>query len=309
MLLAHGTYQSLTHAMINYLYSLKNITDVAAYEVFDGGEKKEGVLVRRFPLSLDENYRDNNSKILMKCIKIPKSGIKMISSEGADVICLDIANHVKPRRIMLLRGTLCNDDIELVEGLWRIYSNQVALLDSKERDALTRLPNRQTLETTLNDVLVFYRGKNIKKYPKKSWLAIMDIDHFKRVNDEYGHLYGDEVLLQFARLMERIFRQTDFLFRYGGEEFVIIMNNCDDKSAFETLDRFRRAVDEYVFPSGHVSVSIGYALIDPMAPASLLLEYSDRALYYAKEHGRNQVMNADRLESTPPKREGSVDLF
>ena len=309
MLLAHSSYQSLTHAMIHYFKSLENVVDVAAYEVFGDTSKGEDILIRRFPLSLDEDYRDDNTVILMKCIETARGGVKKITHDGSQWVFLDVANSVKPRRVILIKGEITADEMDFVEGLYSVYSNQVALLDSKERDVLTRLLNRQTLEITLNEVITFYRGKNVKTLDNRSWLAVLDLDHFKRVNDEFGHLYGDEVLLQFARLMEKTFRHSDFIFRYGGEEFVIILNNCGADGAQEVLERFRTVVENHPFPSGHVTVSIGYALIDPIAPPNTLLEYADRALYAAKGRGRNQVVNANTLKTHSPKTMGSVDLF
>ena len=208
----------------------------------------------------------------------------------------------------MLNGKASPDDMSIIEGLYRVYANQVALLDSKERDALTHLSNRQTLAMTLNDIIVFYRSRRIRKELKYSWVAILDIDHFKHVNDQFGHLYGDEVLLHFSYLMEKIFRHTDFLFRYGGEEFVVIINNCDEKGAKLSLERFREAVRVYDFPSGHITVSIGCTMIDSIVPSSLLLERADRALYHAKGNGRNQVVLFNDLEPESLT-SGGVELF
>ncbi|MBT3309071.1 MAG: GGDEF domain-containing protein [Gammaproteobacteria bacterium] len=309
MLFAHNTYQSLTHAIIHYFNSLDGVEEVAAYEIFGDVAKSEDVLIRRFPISLDEIDRDDNLNLIMRNLAESRGGVSLTEGEaGEPWIFLDVFNNVKPRRVILLKGALNETDMAIIEGLHRIYSNQVALLDSKERDALTHLLNRQTLEVTLNDIIVFYRGKDVRSQPKKSWIAILDIDFFKRVNDEFGHLYGDEVLLHFSRLMDKTFRHSDFLFRYGGEEFVVIINSCDEAAVELTLQRFRETVEAHAFPSGNITVSIGYTLIDRIAPPALLMEYADRALYYAKEHGRNQVKNFNTMEEGVTK-EGDIDLF
>lgn len=308
MLLAHNTYQSLTHAIIHYFHSLDGIEDVAAYEVFGDPGNSDDLLIRRFPISLDEVSRDDNVDLIIKCLKQSRGGVSRVNETEGNWIFLDVVNKVKPRRVILMKGAVSSTDMAIIDGLYRIYSNQVALLDSKERDALTHLLNRQTLDVTLNDIIVFYRGKNVRSQSKKSWLAILDIDYFKRVNDEFGHLYGDEVLLHFSRLMDKTFRHSDFLFRYGGEEFVVVINSCDEADVEHSLQRFREAVAAHQFPSGSITVSIGYTLIDPIAPPALLLEYADRALYYAKEHGRNQVKNFNTMEEALTK-EGDIDLF
>ena len=309
MLLAHNSYQSLTHAILHYFSSMEGVQEVASYEVFFGSGRPDNFSIRRFPLTLDEDYRDDNTDLLTRHMQSSKGGVKLIEEVGVPWIMLDVAKSVKPRRIILIKGKVSDNRMTIVEGLYSVYANQVALLDSKERDVLTRLPNRQTLDQTLSDILVFYRGKKARATFKHSWVAVLDIDHFKSINDRFGHLYGDEVLLHFSSVMEKCFRHTDFLFRYGGEEFVVIMNNTDNKGAFETLERFRQAIEEYEFPSGRVTVSIGYTLIDPIAPPSLHLEYADRALYEAKNRGRNQTVGSDELELKESSSDGEIEMF
>jgi diguanylate cyclase (GGDEF)-like protein len=118
----------------------------------------------------------------------------------------------------------------------------------------------------------------------------MDIDHFKRINDEFGHLYGDEVLLLLSRCMQRNFRQTDKLFRFGGEEFVVVLDRTSQPNSLKVLERFRNAIENYNFPQvGRVTISIGYVCLNGIDDPSTLVGRADQALYYAKEHGRNQV--------------------
>lgn len=306
--LAHKTIQSLTHAMMNYFSALDGITDVAAYEIFVDASNEDSISLRRFPLTLDENYRDSNTESLLQFLPTSQGGVFTLENSDGHWIFIDVAREVKPRRVIMLQGTVDSHDMTLIEGLYGIYANQLALLDSKERDTLTRLSNRQTLTTTLNDIIVFYRSRKATGDLKYSWVAILDIDHFKKINDEYGHLYGDEVLLHFSYLMKKIFRHTDFLFRYGGEEFVVIVNNCDADGARTALERFREAVQQYDFPSGNVTVSIGCAMIDSIVPPTLLMERADRALYHAKNRGRNRsVLFGDLVADS--SREGDIEIF
>ena len=109
-------------------------------------------------------------------------------------------------------------------------------------------------------------------------------------------MYGDEVLLLFADLMRKIFRSTDLLFRHGGEEFVVVLVPAAESDSFRIFERFRQNVELFEFPQvGQVTVSIGMVKIDAQDNPSTLLEYADQALYYAKEHGRNQVCNYNEL--------------
>ncbi len=310
MFLAHKTYQSLTHALIHYFSMMDGVSQVASYEVFSEQSNVDHRLsIRRFPLTLDENYRDDNTALLISLLQESHGGVHCFSDQGKHWIFLDVVKEVKPRRVILIEGQVAAHQMTLIEGVFSIYANQVALLDSKERDTLTRLPNRQTLDQTLNDIIVFYRGRKNKQNMMFSWLSVLDIDHFKKINDQFGHLYGDEVLLHFAGLMEREFRHTDFLFRFGGEEFVVIINNTSAEGVRKNLERFRKSVERYVFPSGNVTVSIGYTQIDPVAPPSLHIEYADEALYEAKKNGRNQVVSYSEVKNKHLNDTGDIELF
>jgi diguanylate cyclase (GGDEF)-like protein len=131
---------------------------------------------------------------------------------------------------------------------------------------------------------------------KLHWLAVLDIDHFKRVNDQFGHLYGDEVLILIANLLRASFRPTDRLFRFGGEEFVILLRSTTQQDAQQIFDRFRENVEQHNFPQvGRVTVSIGFARIDPFEPAVAIMGRADQALYYAKSNGRNRTCYYDSL--------------
>jgi diguanylate cyclase (GGDEF)-like protein len=146
------------------------------------------------------------------------------------------------------------------------------------------------------------------------WLAIFDIDHFKRINDAYGHIYGDEVILLLAQQMRTCFRQGDVLFRFGGEEFVILLAGQDEAEARSALERFRERVANCLFPQvGHVTVSVGYARAALGDYPESVIDRADKALYYAKEHGRNRTHGYEELlacgELVADGATGSIDLF
>ena len=131
--------------------------------------------------------------------------------------------------------------------------------------------------------------------PTQNWLAVVDIDHFKLVNDRFGHLYGDEVLILIANILRSSFRSHDRIFRFGGEEFVVLLRSTTLSTAHRVFNRFRLAVQEYHFPQvGQVTVSLGFVSTNRGSPVEILGQ-ADQALYYAKEHGRNQVCFYDDL--------------
>ena len=183
--------------------------------------------------------------------------------------------------------------------LLEFYQHFLSLLDDNDRDNLTGLLNRKTLNEQIGKILRTLQNRHRRTSDKSGGdfcIAMLDIDHFKHVNDTFGHIYGDEVLLLFANLMRGSFRENDFLFRYGGEEFMVLLNNVNIKQAQIVLDRFRTKVADYSFLQvGHVTVSAGVALIRENDLPAESINRADMALYFAKGHGRNQVHAYEEL--------------
>jgi diguanylate cyclase (GGDEF)-like protein len=210
----------------------------------------------------------------------------------------------------------------MVCSVLRIYRNFQCLLDYSERDTLTGLLNRKTFDENFFKVLheapagcsKIEERRRASLGSGSSWLAMVDIDFFKSVNDNYGHMIGDEVLLLLARLMRGSLRFDDRLYRFGGEEFVILMN-CDGAgNAASSLERLRRKTEAYVFPQvGRLTVSIGFTSISPSDSPSSALERADRAVYHAKDSGRNQVCSHGDLmpaqRATMSDHVGAIELF
>jgi len=191
---------------------------------------------------------------------------------------IDTDNGLRPR------------DAAFVSGVLRIVRNHIALLDYGERDTLTGLLNRKTFEASFGKLL-----SQSAHAEQGCWLGVVDIDHFKSVNDQHGHLFGDEVLLLVSRLMRETFRGTDHLFRFGGEEFVVVLDaSCDGaQTAFE---RMREAVANHRFPQiGKVTISLGFTQVKPSDSPAAAIERADAALYYAKRNGRNQIRGHEQL--------------
>ncbi|HEV2285404.1 MAG TPA: GGDEF domain-containing protein [Steroidobacteraceae bacterium] len=209
--------------------------------------------------------------------------------------------------------------VELLHGILRIVRNHLALLDYGEQDTLTGLLNRKRFDSQFDKLR--QRMTDAAQDPadpvaahESSWLALIDIDHFKSINDGYGHLFGDEVLLLIARLMRNVFRGADQLFRFGGEEFIVILERSNAGGARLALERLRIAIERYRFPQvGRVTASIGYTRITRQDIPTLALARADAALYHVKSHGRNGVRNCEQLQAagelSEDFRSGSVDLF
>ncbi|MCW8929946.1 MAG: GGDEF domain-containing protein [Gammaproteobacteria bacterium] len=187
-----------------------------------------------------------------------------------------------------------SSSIQMMRCLSDIYSNQQNLISLNDKDALTGLYNRKFFDRKMSQLLQAFVSRNQNRRQIESakgmCLAILDIDHFKKINDTYGHLYGDEVLLHFAQQMQKVFRDDDWLFRYGGEEFIVILKDVDVEAISKILHRFRTHIELYAFPKNEkVTISIGVTLFDGHIGQSEIVERADHALYYIKEHGRNNV--------------------
>lgn len=161
---------------------------------------------------------------------------------------------------------------------------------SATHDALTGLYNRNVLDQRLNDEI-----HRASRYNHAMSVFMLDIDHFKSINDTYGHRSGDTILHNFAKLLESSIRNTDYAARYGGEEFIVILPETPLAKAEELAERLRKRIAEYSFliePDKQVklTVSIGIATFPELAQSPQnLLEVADSAMYAAKEAGRNQV--------------------
>ncbi|MCX7174628.1 MAG: GGDEF domain-containing protein [Proteobacteria bacterium] len=191
----------------------------------------------------------------------------------------------------------------MVEGIMGVYLNFLSLLEDSQRDGLTGLANRKAFDRSLRRLLTTVAAQDASENERRqatgreSWLAIIDVDHFKTVNDCHGHLMGDKVLIQLADIMRRSFRVQDRIFRFGGDEFVILIRQTDSRHVATSLERFRANAEGHAFDSriGRITVSAGYAKITSNDTPTTIIGHADSSHYYAKKHGRNRVCSYDQL--------------
>lgn len=188
--------------------------------------------------------------------------------------------------------------LRTVEAFAKIYRNFLNLLDYGERDALTGHLNRKSFDDTFfketqNFVSSSNSSPRIDPRRRRSgvfWIGVIDIDFFKKVNDKFGHLIGDEVLLLVANIIGKSFRSEDKIYRFGGEEFVVMLLAPDAAHAENAFDRMRNAIQSYKFPQvGQVTVSVGFTMISQGDTPTESFERADKAVYQAKNSGRNKV--------------------
>jgi len=176
---------------------------------------------------------------------------------------------------------------------WRQIQQGRANQEELERlaniDSLTGLLNRGAILRKLSEQM-----KHAKRYRDELSLSLLDIDHFKKVNDQYGHLTGDDVLEQVAILMWQNIRDADIIGRYGGEEFIIILPRTDLSSALNVAERVRKMIEASKMkdPEGNmfgITVSQGISIYKLGEDEHSLISRADNALYKAKGNGRNRV--------------------
>ena len=168
----------------------------------------------------------------------------------------------------------------------RHHAQHEKLQELATHDPLTGAMNRRALSKDLENAV-----KNARQTGLNYALVMLDLDHFKRINDEYGHHAGDEVLRQCADILRQHIRESDQLFRFGGEEFTLLMTGVSDAGLHAVVDKLRQALQTHLSsPGGPVTASFGVALLKPGEHWEAWLARADNALYMAKEGGRNRVV-------------------
>lgn len=168
-------------------------------------------------------------------------------------------------------------------------------LENSMRDALTGIGNRAAMDKNFEREI-----KLAKRQRSALALIVIDVDHFKGVNDKHGHHNGDKVLIHISNIIQKSLRETDQVFRYGGEEFVALLNSANMHSAYMTAERIRMNIamtplhlngEDFSF-----TASMGVSSLSPNDDTILLFDRADKALYMAKKHGRNRVVSSENDE-------------
>ena len=323
--------ESLEHCLMQTMFELLPVEEIALYQI-EGTQF--GLLVRISPegcwnaeddsIDPDNLTSIDNDALFASCLQKRRMQVETTAS-SCQRYAFPIVHQGRGVGVLSLEalGDLANDR-RLIAGFLRIYQNYLELIYENAHDKLTGLLNRKTFDERLINIFLNHyrndpaqdRSRTSESRNSQHWLAVLDIDYFKRINDTFGHLYGDEVLLLVANLMRQSFRPSDLLFRYGGEEFVVVLKTPQINDAWSILERFRQEVALHDFPQvGQVTISIGFTeLRDEEAPTAIM-ERADRALYYAKEHGRNQIHNYEALiergdlDTAAEQASGAIELF
>ena len=180
------------------------------------------------------------------------------------------------------------DEFNKLSGYIAFYENiddQMMFKSSSETDKLTNLPNRLKIDDILDKELL-----RANRYNQPFSVILIDIDHFKEVNDQFGHQTGDLILQEFARIVAENIRITDFVGRWGGEEFLVICPNTNEKGAFSLAETLRKIIESNTFSViQHKTASLGVAEYHEGSTLESLFRKADNALYAAKNTGRNRT--------------------
>jgi len=252
---------------------------------------KEGVFLefitaKNFPLwmhpsefvgnSVDEVFDKKISNRFMKSLNLAvKTGKTQILQYQLSV---DGKTHHYEARIIATWG-------EEVLAIVRDFTDQRRAEKMADTDPLTNIYNRRKFSKLLEQEI-----KRVERYDRALSIVMLDIDHFKRVNDTYGHDTGDYVLRRVTEIIKENVRITDALARYGGEEFVIILPETDVRGASRLIERMRKTIEKTSLDSvGIITISAGIAGYIGGDNCKSMITRADKALYLAKEEGRNRV--------------------
>lgn len=251
-----------------------------------------------------------------------------LRSQGQFVECIPLLETQKVIAVLIIRSAKdFTAYVDMAVALLSVYGNYLSIVKESESDKLTGLLNRRTFDGKFQQLVAQQSDhaadeakqqtgvhQRMPRPQGRSWLGIVDIDHFKSINDQFGHIYGDEILLLLSGQMQQFFRRADLLFRFGGEEFVVLLEPTDEAGAAAAFSRFRELVADFNFPQvSSVTISVGFAPIHADSISTDVFGRADQALYYAKEHGRNQVASYLQLiendELSVAAIEKNIDLF
>jgi len=219
-----------------------------------------------------------------------KNWLKKIENNKDDSIKVKLLNqedkefyyfHIKVSKI-----AFSTEYLLLFHNITKIVGETNKVIKLAEHDALTGIYNRVKLNTLFPDFIY-----NANRYDKDFSVILFDIDHFKNINDTYGHNVGDSVLIELTYMIKNLLRDNDIFVRWGGEEFVVVLQVASLLDASKLASRLRKNLEEHPFLHvGRVTCSFGVTEFRDGDTQMILLERADEALYEAKDNGRNRVV-------------------
>jgi len=246
-------------------------TDIGEDEIIEVLEVlKADSLYRTVPTIVISKLEDNDSFALKLSEYVV---ISILAYENWKYQCQRLLTHLKSEH----------------EHTSRIHNHLLRSVSQNSIDPLTGALNRVGAENTFQN-LVGYYASNGEFFS----IIILDIDHFKNVNDIHGHSMGDEVLVEVSSVIKNSIRKDDALIRFGGEEFIVFLSDSDLEVAKRSAEKLRLLIESTLFSSSRLQITASFGVVQysPDESMNLLIEKADQLLYAAKAGGRNQVCSA-----------------
>jgi len=268
----------------SYFYPMINL-EGQVEELFIHFKQKDGMSV---PFLMNAKLYEEDMVERIDCILVKmKKRIDYEQELRSAKKLLEAAYQEKDRALANLEQI----HVEIEHQQAKLLEMNTALVELSMTDKLTGLKNRRFFQEQLEQ-----HFNRFHETAKSFSLCILDIDHFKKVNDTYGHQVGDDVLVQLAQLLQIQVRLEDIVARYGGEEFIIILPEIEIPEAKEIGEKIRHTVEQDRWPTGSLTISMGIATVTSEDTETTLIKKADEALYESKEHGRNKVTHFHEIK-------------
>lgn len=243
----------------------------------------ESRILNNDPTPTRLSYDTKDGQVMVSSRFIPELGWYLVVEQNEAESLQSLRNVL----LFNLSVALMISVLVLLIAWLAIRRYQARLERMATNDALTGSLNRQAFEIVFSS---FVRNASRTKHTLSA--ILFDVDHFKQINDSAGHLAGDAVLRELAEQVRISLRESDVIARWGGEEFMVLLNDCDLAKAEERAEALRQRIDRHDFPVGHVTVSLGVAEYLPGEGETAFFARIDQALYRAKAQGRNRTETA-----------------
>ena len=285
---------------VNFLSGLRTALDNVQSFVYIKNRKSEYVYANRHTLDLfgctaEDLYLAGDANFFPPDIvqTLRKVDLRVLSGESTKEEIIVDDGKLERRIYLGVKTPVYSDkDPDHIIGILGISTDitfqkslEEKALKLAKTDVLTGLANRLELDSVLSDEI-----ERLKRFHRPLSVIMIDLDHFKKVNDNYGHLIGDKCLTKVAEVLKNNARMVDTVGRWGGEEFLIICPETDLNGALKLAEKLRRLIEDNMFPEvKHITGSLGVTTFITGDTLETIINRADQALYNAKESGRNRV--------------------
>ncbi|MGB3160132.1 MAG: sensor domain-containing diguanylate cyclase [Carnobacterium sp.] len=266
----------------SYFYPTINL-EKEINEFFIKLKNKDGI---EAPYLMSARQFEENEKVIIDCVLLPMNKRLDYELELRNTKIQMEQAYLEKESALTKLGDIYQEIENKQQELLKVNEQLVNLSNT---DQLTGIPNRRLFEMKMKEQIVRYSANEKITF----CLFMIDIDHFKKINDQYGHLIGDSVLIKIAQMIQELIPVEGMVARYGGEEFIVILPYLKEEKMFEVAQKINESIEKanWVKIDG-VTVSVGVSDFQTGDTRDTIVERADLALYKAKRNGRNQVVHS-----------------